>query len=712
MIIMKNYISKLKIERLQRASLHAKMPSVIVILIFAFLVIGSNDAHAGTIIKSPAYLGLQRGLVGCWSFDGSYTKAPDCSGNNNTGTLTNGPTKTTGKVGQALKFDGTDDYGTIPHSTPLEITGDLTISGWVKYNTAFGGRYCFSKGDAWNRNTPWTIGCDGAGIISFSHNNSTAGNGAEIVSPAGSIPLLVWKQFAVVRNTVASTLSMYIDGVLVAGPTAYTITPTANGKQITLAAEEALNNFSPLVFDELRIYNRALSATEVNRLYRIGLGSTANHGTSASNFDKGLVGHWTFDGPDISGTRAKDRSGNNNHGTLTNGPKQTIGKVGQALDFDGVNDYIDGTDIDFATGPFTISTWLKATSTVSGPLIHKFQDSLNQNYYIYYDGNGNVMVGLYDGSDWQEVNYNGGFNDGQWHNIVMLVTATQIGLYVDGQSRGTPDTHDNSFPTNDAVFNIGRINSGDSYFPGTIDEVRIYNRALSAAEINRLYQSTQSKYNSSQTDSLLKGLVGHWTFDGPDISGTRAKDRSGNNNHGTLTNSPTKTTGKIGQALDFDGSNDYVSLSNGSALQITNGSISVWAYQTQEDNAIEYTIFNYPRTANNTTTAYRFYKYDDADTLIFRIQDTQTATANTNSSLNKWKHYVVTWDGSNINFYENGVNIGTVVQTVTPSYSSPDPPLIGAIAGASPWMGRLDELRIYNRALSAAEIQKLYNMGH
>src|SRR3989344_2451020 len=468
MIIMKNYISKLKIERLQRASLHAKMPSVIVILIFAFLVIGSNDAHAGTIIKSPAYLGLQRGLVGCWSFDGSYTKAPDCSGNNNTGTLTNGPTKTTGKVGQALKFDGTDDYGTIPHSTPLEITGDLTISGWVKYNTAFGGRYCFGKGDAWNRNTPWTIECNGAGTISFFHNNSTAGNGAEIVSPAGSIPLLVWKQFAVVRNTVASTLSMYIHGVLVAGPTAYTITPTANGKQITLAAEEALNNFSSLVFDEFRIYNRALSATEVNRLYRIGLGSTANHGTSASNFDKGLVGHWTFDGPDISGTRAKDRSGNNNHGTLTNGPKQTIGKVGQALDFDGVNDYIDGTDIDFATGPFTISTWFKATSTVSGPLIHKFQDSLNQNYYIYYDGNGNVMVGLYDGSDWQEVNYNGGFNDGQWHNIVMLVTATQIGLYVDGQSRGTPDTHDNSFPTNDAVFNIGRINSGDSYFPGTI----------------------------------------------------------------------------------------------------------------------------------------------------------------------------------------------------------------------------------------------------
>src|SRR3989344_4377479 len=73
------------------------------------LIIASSEANAGTIIRAPAYLGLQRGLVGCWNFDGSYTKVPDCSGKNKTGTIT-GATKTSGKIGQALNFDGGDDY--------------------------------------------------------------------------------------------------------------------------------------------------------------------------------------------------------------------------------------------------------------------------------------------------------------------------------------------------------------------------------------------------------------------------------------------------------------------------------------------------------------------------------------------------------------------------------------------------------------------------
>ena len=223
-----------------------------------------------TVVNKTNKTKITNGLVGYWTFDGKDlygTTALDSTSNKNNGTLTGSPAVAIGQIGQAMKFDGTDDYGTIPHSTSLEITGDITITGWVKYNTAFNPRYCFAKGDAWNSNTPWVIECDGAGTISFFHNNSTAGNGAEIASPAGSIPLLVWKQFAVVRNTAASSVNMYIDGVLVAGPTAYTITPTANGKQITLAAEEALNNFSPLVFDELRIYNRVLSADEVYQLY-------------------------------------------------------------------------------------------------------------------------------------------------------------------------------------------------------------------------------------------------------------------------------------------------------------------------------------------------------------------------------------------------------------------------------------------------------------
>src|SRR3989344_5881025 len=102
------------------------------ILLFAFCIFVPR-ANAGIIIRPPSYLGLQQGLVGCWTFDGSYSKAPDCSGNNNTGTLTNGPVKTQGKIGQALSFDAGTDYVSVPHSANFNPGANpFTVSTWIK----------------------------------------------------------------------------------------------------------------------------------------------------------------------------------------------------------------------------------------------------------------------------------------------------------------------------------------------------------------------------------------------------------------------------------------------------------------------------------------------------------------------------------------------------------------------------------------------------
>src|SRR3989344_4335873 len=79
-------------------------------------------------------------------------------------------------------------------------------------------------------------------------------------------------------------------------------------------------------------------------------------------------------------------------------------------------------------------------------------------------------------------------------------------------------------------------------------------RAPIEAKLTSLY-SLYSGSNASAT-----GLVGHWTLDAGDISGTSAIDRSGNGNTGTLTLGPTQATGQIGGALTFDGSDDYVSV--------------------------------------------------------------------------------------------------------------------------------------------------------
>src|SRR3989338_1965645 len=76
----------------------------------------------------------------------------------------------------------------------------------------------------------------------------------------------------------------------------------------------------------------------------------------------------------------------------------------------------------------------------------------------------------------------------------------------------------------------------------------------------------------SPAQAQTSGLVGYWTFD--EGAGTTANDSSGNNNTGTLTNGPTWTTGKIGQALNFDGSDDYVKIP-GTATLMSNFSVSL-----------------------------------------------------------------------------------------------------------------------------------------
>jgi uncharacterized protein (TIGR02145 family) len=101
------------------------------------------------------------------------------------------------------------------------------------------------------------------------------------------------------------------------------------------------------------------------------------------------------------------------------------------------------------------------------------------------------------------------------------------------------------------------------YFSGKLDEVRMYNRVLSATEVASLYQASGRKItiNSSQNSVVTTGLVGQWSFNGADISGSTAYDRSGQGKNGTITGA-SKTIGKVGQALSLNGTSDSVDLGN------------------------------------------------------------------------------------------------------------------------------------------------------
>ena len=219
------------------------------------------------------------------------------------------------------------------------------------------------------------------------------------------------------------------------------------------------------------------------------VGVTVGSGTVAS---PGLVGYWKFD--DASGTTAVDSSGVGNTGTLVNGPTWTTGKIGSALAFNGLSNYVSVASKPALNAfPLTVGVWLK-TSTADGVrgVVTKYNGGVYNGYNVFLN-NGNLCAWyirdtsnfVYDGSGCP---FNvPGYNDNQWHHVVYVVDAAGGRLYVDGVQKGSLGwTGSAGAPTTTEPVQIGRYTgafNGVEYFPGLLDDVRIYNTALSASDV-------------------------------------------------------------------------------------------------------------------------------------------------------------------------------------------------------------------------------------
>jgi hypothetical protein len=206
----------------------------------------------------------------------------------------------------------------------------------------------------------------------------------------------------------------------------------------------------------------------------------------------GLVGYWNLD--EGSGTTAADSSGNGNTGTLQNSPAWTTsGKDAGALTFNGSNQYVNipsSASLQFS-GAFTASVWLKTTGLNSSAqsMIIGNEAWPNTGWEMLDNGQYGAVIMFRVLPSTASTNFPRSLvNDGVWHNIVGVDDGTNIELYLDGILMNTYPA--STFTNNAAALNIGDENGGGGYFPGTIDDARIFNRALSAQEIWQLYNGT------------------------------------------------------------------------------------------------------------------------------------------------------------------------------------------------------------------------------
>ena len=194
---------------------------------------------------------------------------------------------------------------------------------------------------------------------------------------SGTISYGKWNHIVGVLN--GSNVSVYLNGVLTYSGAGAPTSVTRSFEGVLIGSGVSL--FYPGAIDDARIYNRALSASEVLQLYDMGSAGHSDASPSApgivstscsSGFTCGLVGYWTFDGKDINWMAATttDRGGTGNTGTLVNMSATTspvVGKIGQALRFNGANSYITGlSGLPAAMGDFTLSAWVKSASSTNG----------------------------------------------------------------------------------------------------------------------------------------------------------------------------------------------------------------------------------------------------------------------------------------------------------------------------------------------------------
>ncbi len=211
---------------------------------------------------------------------------------------------------------------------------------------------------------------------------------------------------------------------------------------------------------------------------------------------KGLVAHWKLD--EGSGTRALDASGNGHHGTLVGGARWSDGRIGKALTFDGKDDYVrlgNPRQLNFR-GPITMAAWVllprSPTSQHSNILAHGFIREPKGNVYLRVTkgslGRRSYETGAWDGTDHRAFATMSSDNSdgGTWTHLAGVSDGTRWFLYRNGAHLVTQESRVGAIPVNGDWAIGARGDGSERFFRGSIDDVRIYNRALSAEEIKVL----------------------------------------------------------------------------------------------------------------------------------------------------------------------------------------------------------------------------------
>lgn len=696
------------------------MRSLFFSLVFITVSLTSTlSAQAGILTKSPNNLGL----VGYWSFgDGRGAVATDFSGNKRSLNLNNGPAWATGKIGASLDFDGVNDFASV--TSTLGITGNatFTLSAWIRPD---------SVGSA--ATIAGFIGGGGAGdaaMILAPNGSGSVGlwmNSCGAVTGTGVITTGSWQHIVITKTagSSATTVTLYVNGVSQSLSTQFSsCTPSIASTRFNVGSGWNASNSDQLFdgrIDEVRVYNRALSSTEVTALY--GQTRIMKLDKPGPLADANLVFYLKMN--ESSGD-AVDASGNGLTFTNNSSVGRANGKIFGAGSFSGGN-YFSRAD-SAALSPTTAATWsfwFYKTSAYSGSsnmLTSKW--SFNSTNGWGHRTNGTEFEASLENYNYAGITSGLNLAANTWYHAVVVFNGAGVGnsgrlkVYINGSEKTL--TYTGTIPSTISdttnAFEIGGWSNIGYYFAGIIDEFGFWSRALTAAEVATLYNggaglshpftTSTAKIAQSRNTIAPTNLVVWHSFDGPYLNTTTSTDRGSSGNHGTLANGPTPKAGKVGQALRFDGSDDrIVTMQNPSGLGYGAGDFSwfAWIYPERVNDSYEMIW------AQGGSGIPYFAVRDDV--LHVYVGSTYETTSGYIAA-NTWQHVGVVRSSGTLTLYKNGVAYSST-SSQPGSISAPDYAYISSYGsgGAHAFKGVIDDLRIYNKALSTTEILALYNQG-
>lgn len=645
--------------------------------------------------------------------------------------------------GRALDFDNSNDYVVVGSAFQDLFRGSHSISCWIKPvdgQPSDAGRFMGAKNTSGDF---FYFSQFTSGKVSYTYASNGNGDGinSDFIFPDGAGT--EWTHIVVLADSTngnnTNKFKLYINGQLDTAVSfndaTITFSEYTSTEEVYIGTQGYNGNPSGDYWggkiSGIKFFNTLLTEAQIRELYT-NPEQILPTGVSASNLKLDLpmqegANSYVYDG-----------SGNQNHGTIygatwatgeSDGYQSSLVRSNTPMHFDGANDLVAISNP--LSSNWTFSIWARADFTDSG-------------WHELYDKNpssgGRITIAIvsnkfqmYD-TAYRDSGYT--LSDKNWHHYVITQTGTALNFYVDGSHQATVTGNGNSLG-GDA--HIGRYYPlAIEYWSGIINEVALYDTALDADAVTQLYGSGTplDVLSDSGNYDNSSDLIGYWRNDGI----TTWIDRSTNSNNGTPGSATQSIVIPEGSTEGRDNQgfllSDTTSVSNGIRLhenehislgksEVLNnifeggGTFEAWIYAKGWGESDTGRIAT---KSNSNDIGWNIF-IENGGRLYFRSDWSTTDMlryATSAINLNQWHHIAITYNstasaGTDPVIYVDGVSktlsgtasAGTVVD------DSPSTLEIGRRAGGGDreWDGSIDEVRIYDKALSSSEVTKNYNNG-